>query len=567
MEKLSYKKLEKRVRELEKESLKNEVIQEKNLERQRLLREQNVNIVKKSQNDLEKTMDALRKSEKRFREMANLLPTVICEMDINYKITYVNESAYKTFGYSRADVEAGLNAMNIIHPDDKQKAIDNGIKIFKGEKISGQEYRMFAKNGEELTILIQSSPLYVDGKPAGLRSSMTDVTELKKAEEERKKLEEQLIQSQKMESIGRLAGGIAHDFNNILAVILGYADLMKIKYSDETSEVGYAVRQIISNAKRAKGLTVQLLGFARGGKYNPIPLSMNTMIMEAINILEKMFENNIAVKYDFENNIAACEADKNQIDQVLANIIINAKDAMPDGGEIFIKTENVYFDKESVLKTPEVEPGDYVKISIADTGIGIPEKIIDKIFEPFFSTKEAGKGTGLGLATVYGIIKNHHGHFEVKSKPGEGTIFTFYLPASGKTVFEEEIEGGIIEGDELILVVDDNESVREVVQAQLEYLGYRVLLGCDGIEATKVFKKQSKEIKLVLLDMIMPNMAGRETYFALKDINPEVKILLMSGFSQNEKAMEILNDGAIGYLQKPIEFKKLSRAIAEAINK
>jgi signal transduction histidine kinase len=389
----------------------------------------------------------------------------------------------------------------------------------------------------------------------------------KKAEEERRKLEEQLFQAQKMESIGRLAGGIAHDFNNILTSIMGYAELLKFRLTNTSTREKQAADIIIKSSERASDLTRQLLAFARGGKYNPVPLMANDIIKQTIIVSEKIFEKNIEVKYDLEEKLKPIEADRNQLDQVLTNIIINAKDAMPNGGELIFKTANVYLDEEYTGKFQELKPGDYVEISIKDTGMGMPRSIKDRIFEPFFTTKGAGCGTGLGLATVYGIIKNHNGHITCTSEPGKGTTFTIYLPATEKEIIIEENETKVIKGEETILLVDDEEYVRDVARRQLERLGYKAITANDGIDAVDIYKKKKKKIDLVLLDMVMPNLAGKETFRELKNINPDIKVILISGFSQNGRAAETLNEGALAFLQKPFKLYELSKVLAGVLRK
>jgi len=252
---------------------------------------------------------------------------------------------------------------------------------------------------------------------------------------------------------------------------------------------------------------------------------------------------------------------------VLTNLIINAKDAMPQGGELIIKTKNVHLDEEYTQKYPVLKPEKYVKISITDTGIGMTKDVTDHIFEPFFTTKESGVGTGLGLATVYGIIKNHQGHITVESEPGKGTTFTMYLPVSEKRVLKENAAAAVIKGDETILIVDDEEDVRGMLSKQLMPLGYRILFASDGFEAVRIFKQQKHKIDLILLDMIMPKMAGKETYQKLSEISPEVKVLIMSGFSLNSSGKEMLSDGAIGFIQKPFELHELSKIISKILKK
>jgi signal transduction histidine kinase/ligand-binding sensor domain-containing protein len=393
-----------------------------------------------------------------------------------------------------------------------------------------------------------------------------EIKERELTEAERRNLEKQLYESQKMESIGRLAGGIAHDFNNILAVIMGYTDLLKLKFSDTETKVGKAIHAILINSRRARDLVSQLLGFARGGKYHPIPISINRAIKQTISVSGKIFEKKTKIEYQFESKISSCLADKSQLDQVLANLVINASDAMPNGGKIIFKTENKYIDVKASKKYPDIKPGKYVKFSISDTGIGIPKKIINKIFEPFFTTKGKGEGTGLGLATVYGIIKNHQGHIEISSEPDKGTTLTILLPACEEKSIDKEEYSGILPGKEGILVVDDEKDVVTMINEQLSSLGYNVLMAEDGRRALQIYKKQKHRIDLVLLDMIMPDMTGKETFFELKKLNPLLKVFLMSGFSKGNEATDLLNNGAEDFIQKPISLPALSKKIYRVLN-
>ncbi len=394
-----------------------------------------------------------------------------------------------------------------------------------------------------------------------------EIKERELAEAERRSLEKQLYESQKMESIGRLAGGIAHDFNNILSIIMGYADLLKLRFADTGSNVGKAVDAVLTNTRRARDLVNQLLGFARGGKYKPVPISINNAIRGTINVCEKIFEKKIKVKYDFDERIHPCLADKSQIDQVLTNLIINASDAMPNGGEIVFKTENLYLDKHSSTKYPDLKPGTYVKSVISDTGIGIPENIIDKVFEPFFTTKGRAEGTGLGLATVYGIVKNHQGYIDISSKPGIGTNVTVLLPACEQDVVERGEEMEICSGEGSLLIIDDEQDILSMIKEQLLTLGYKVYLAEDGSKALEVCRQKKHQIDLVLLDMIMPEMSGKDTFFALKKVDPDLKVILISGFSKGDEATELLNSGAEDFIQKPISLSELSRKIFQILKK
>ena len=383
----------------------------------------------------------------------------------------------------------------------------------------------------------------------------------------RKSLEEQLFQSQKMESIGRLAGGVAHDFNNILTSIMGFAEILKLKYDDATTVTGRAAEAIYKGSIRAANLTKQLLGFARGGKYESKPLDINNVIREIINMSEKIFEKSIDVTLNLDEKVKNIEGDLNQINQVFTNLIINAKDAMPTGGKLSFKTENFVLDDDHKDIFPDPKSGDYVKISVSDTGIGMSKQIKDNIFEPFFSTKGEGKGTGLGLATVYGIIKNHKGYIFCESEPGHGTTFSIYLPATEKKEIAQETKGKYIKGTGTILVVDDEEFVREMTKNWLKEIGYNVLIAENGLEAVDIYKIRKNEIDLILLDMIMPKMAGKETYSNLKKIDPDVKVIFMSGYNKDDMNSDNYYKDIVGFIQKPFRLEELSKIISDNLKR
>ncbi len=394
-----------------------------------------------------------------------------------------------------------------------------------------------------------------------------DITDIKNAEAEKKLLEEQLVQSQKLESIGRLAGGIAHDFNNILTGIMGWAEMLRIKYPETSVREGKAANVIYREAEKAANLTSQLLGFARGGKYRPVPLFVNEVIKDIIIVSEKIFDKKIQVEFNLDKDIFPIEADKHQLEQVFTNIVINARDAMPDGGNLFIKSENMLVTNRLLKKYPELRRGRYIMITIRDSGSGIPGRIIDKIFDPFFTTKAEGKGTGLGLATAYGIVKNHNGHITCSSVQGKGTTFTIYFPATDRAVLEQTADGEIVGGKATILVVDDESEVRSTLTMQLNLLGYEVLEAQDGGEAVSIYRRKKAKIDLVLIDMIMPNLAGKETYRELKSIHPGVRVLFMSGYTEDGQASEILKEGVIGFIQKPFNLKTLSVTVHQSLKK
>ncbi|MFC1564671.1 PAS domain S-box protein [candidate division KSB1 bacterium] len=514
--------------------------------------------------DRKKAEEQIRESEKKYRTLVENAPVGILYADINGKIIDANKKMLEILGSPELIETKKINMLSY------SDLIDAGISenfqkcLDTGDLISAEaEYR--SKWGQKVYVRYHFTPIQDnENRIGGIQGLIEDITQIKKRDEEKKELEEQLFQSQKMESIGRLAGGIAHDFNNILTGIMGFAELLKIKYPETDSTEGHAANIIFNGTERAAELTKQLLGFARGGKYNPVVLNINEVLMETVRVSEKIFEKNIHVAFDFSDTIKLIEADKPQLIQVFTNLFINAKDAMPHGGKLHIKTENCIIDYDYSSRYPEFSPGEYVKISVTDSGIGMTKDVKDSIFEPFFTTK--GEGTGLGLATVYGIVKNHHGHISVYSEPGQGTIFALYFPLSEKILeIEETKEEYYSTGDATILVIDDESHVRIITEHMLKTLGYTVLLAEDGKRGLKLFKKQVEEIDLVLLDMVMPNMAGKETYLEMRKIKPDVKVLLASGFSQNGKANEILNEGVLGFIQKPFKIQELSTIVSQIL--
>jgi CheY-like chemotaxis protein len=369
-----------------------------------------------------------------------------------------------------------------------------------------------------------------------------------------------------MESIGTLAGGIAHDFNNILGGILGYASLMKTKTTESHPFFNY-IDVIEKGAIRASELTAQLLAFARGGKYDSKPVNLNRIVNETLKIIQETFDKSVVIRTRLFDDLPTVEADAGQMQQALMNLCINAADAMPDGGILTLETGIETIAEKSTRTEMEIAPGPCVVLSVSDTGSGMGKDTVQRIFEPFYTTKEQGKGTGLGLSMVYGVVKNHGGLVRVDSRPGKGTTFRIFLPISGEP---EEVElamkDGVKGGKELILVVDDEEPIRSIAKEILEEFGYRVLLAEDGQEAIGIYREQKEEIDLVILDMIMPNMGGRETFTKLKELDSNIKAVLSTGYSRDGKAQEILDEGMMGYIQKPYQVKALLSKVRSSLD-
>ena len=393
-----------------------------------------------------------------------------------------------------------------------------------------------------------------------------NASEHKRAEEERKKLEARFQQAQKMESIGTLAGGIAHDFNNVLMGMQGHASLMLLD-TDPDHLHFERLKGIENMVQTGANLTKQLLGFARGGKYDVKPTDLNELIKKGSEMFART-KKEITIHNKYQKDIWPVEVDRGQIDQVLLNLYINAWHAMPGGGNLYIETSNVVLDHNHTNPLG-VKPGNYVKISVTDTGIGMDEAIQQRIFDPFFTTKEMGRGTGLGLAAAYGVIKNHGGIINIDSEKGRGTTFDIHLPASKKEVTKKEkkLEDKILKGTETILLVDDEDMILNVGKDMLREMGYNVLLAGSGKEAVEVYRKHKDKIDLVVVDMIMPDMGGGEAYDTMKEDAPGVKVLLSSGYSIDGQVTEILKRGCDGFIQKPFNVKELSGKIREILDK
>jgi nitrogen-specific signal transduction histidine kinase/CheY-like chemotaxis protein len=404
-----------------------------------------------------------------------------------------------------------------------------------------------------------ASPLFdSSGNIVGAIESIRDITE-------RKNLESQLLQAQKLQAVGTLAGGIAHDFNNLLMAVLGYTSLMLMDV--DPGHRHYEKLKIIEKqVQSGADLTKQLLGFARGGKYEVKPTDMNELLIKSSDVFGRT-KRDIVIHRKLQDDLYTVEIDRSQIEQVLLNLYINAWHAMPTGGELYLETQNIIFDEGYANRYP-IKPGQYVKVSVTDTGIGMDEATKQRIFEPFFTTREMGRGAGLGLASVHGIIKNHSGMINVYSEKGKGTTFNIYLPASGKEHIEDKvISDELLKGREMILFVDDQDVVIDVGKAILEELGYTVLLAKSGQEAVDVYAERMEEIDLVILDMVMPTVSGGETYDRLKEINPGIKVILSSGYSLNGQASGILERGCNGFIQKPFNVNELSKKIREVLEK
>jgi nitrogen-specific signal transduction histidine kinase/CheY-like chemotaxis protein len=400
--------------------------------------------------------------------------------------------------------------------------------------------------------MVHTTAIIRDERPVGLRGFLIDISE-------KKNLEEQLMRAQKMEAIGTLAGGIAHDFNNLLMGILGNVSLMMMK-TDETHSFHDRLKSVEEYVQRGADLTKQLLGFARGGKYEVKPTNIGEFIRRSSEMFGRT-KKEIRIHRKTQDDLWTAEVDRGQMEQVLLNLYVNAWQAMPGGGDLYLSAENVELD-EAEVSPYELKPGRFVKVSVTDTGTGMDEATMARVFEPFFTTKERGRGTGLGLASVYGIIKNHGGFIKVESEKGAGSTFSIYLPASEKAA-EGEMKTGeqVSRGKETILLIDDEEMILDVGSQMLSSLGYSALTARGGSTGIDVYRENRENIDLVILDVIMPDLGGNETFEMLREIDQMVKVLLSSGYSLDGQAKEIMDKGCKGFIQKPFSMEDLSKRI------
>jgi len=512
--------------------------------------------------EVKQAKNALLENEKLFRELANMLPQIVLEMDLTGKLVFANKKACDAFGFTTRDIKEELNGFNMLVPEDRERAKENAQKLFNGKKTGFSEYTVLRKDKSTFTGLFHSVPVHHKGKPSALRGFIIDISQ-------KKQLEKKLFQTQRMESIGTLAGGIAHDFNNILMGIQGNISLLEFEIDSEKLNKKDAADRISSVnhlIKSGSNLTKQILGFAKKAAINVTPVDLNKFI-KYHNIMFGRTRKDVTIVENFENNLLAADIDKSQIEQALLNIYINACQAMQDIKKIYVQTEKVVLN-EDFDKTCKINQGRYIKISITDTGHGIDKKIINRVFEPFFTTKKMGiRGTGLGLATSYGIIRDHGGFIKVYSEKGHGTTFSIFLPASRQKIFEpRDIPARILKGNETVLVVDDEDMILDVATNILKTLEYKVLSARNGKEAIKIFGEQHDNIDIIILDMIMPEMSGEQTFYKLKKINPKIKVLLASGYSASEQAKNMLEQGCNGFIQKPFSLKEFSCKIRNILD-
>lgn len=496
------------------------------------------------------------------RELRNLLDNasdLVWTMSPDGKCTTINRRAEELTGRKTAQW-IGKTFVDFVVPDDRGLFIDKITSSFAGRP---QRFELRLDNeGKPVYLSAHTTALYREGEVSSLVVFARDLTE-------ERKLNEQLMQAQRMESLGTLAGGIAHDFNNVLSSILGHATLLRNKLDPAEGTLHHHVELIEKSARRAGHLTSQLLGFARKGRYRVEPIDLNTILLETYSLIERGIEKTIEIKLDLAENLPAVMGDAAQIEQAFMNVVLNARDAMEGTGTIFIKTLTAVLDEQKAHAIG-MRAGPCVVVGFRDTGPGVKPEDQARIFEPFYTTKEVGKGTGLGLSMVIGIMRNHGGAVQLASVPGHGATFSLYfVPAP--IAIPSPVQAPVLvpsatTGNETILVVDDEDTVLEVSRETLVNAGYKVLTASDGADGVEVFRKNVSEIDLVILDLVMPRMGGRVAFFKMRELKPLIPVLIVSGYGVEEDVQAVLAAGVDGFLQKPFILSELLEKVREILN-
>jgi len=524
---------------------------------------------------LEQREKALRDSEERFRLMAENVVDNIWILDPkDLRFVYVSPSVESIAGYT-PDEMMELKLNNILTPESNELSNQYlAEELPKSQKdparTSRIELQVYHKNGTTVWVETIARVLYINWLSAfGIIGVTRDITKRKKSEEERKKLHDQLLQAQKMEAVGTLAGGIAHDFNNSLQGILGYTQILIFEKHKEDPDLKL-LKQIEKAAQRSSELTRQLLTFSRKMESQLRPLDLNQEVRQLEQLLERTIPKMIGIETRLGSDLKIINGDPVQIEQVIMNLSINARDAMPDGGKLVFECENTILDDNYCKMHVDISPGEFVRLSISDTGKGMEKQTLEHIFEPFFTTKGTGEGTGLGLAMVYGIVKNHRGHITCESKPGKGTAFRVYFPVIGETGHQQAEQHReltqIQHGNETILLVDDEDYLRDLGTRILTKFGYTVLTAPDGETAVQIYQEQAPHIALVILDLIMPGIGGKNCLDLILKKDPLARVIIASGYSVDGPTKKELEPKIKGFIGKPFELNQIVSIVRKTLD-
>ena len=535
------------------------------------MKEYNEQLIKKLEDKMiesEKLCRELKESEGKYRELIDNANDAVIVVEKNGYMSFVNHKFTEMTGYS-IDEAKEMHFSKLIYPDDLGRATDYFKRGLAGEEIPrNYEIRLVTKKGK--TIYIENNISIIERKDriVGVLAIVRDVTERKQAEEEKEKLQAQLLQAQKMEAIGTLTGGIAHDFNNLLTAIQGYTEISMLKLNED--DIVYKnLNEVKRASTRAANLTHQLLLFSRNQPVEMIPLDLNKTVKDMMSMVSRLIGEDISMIIDPEENLWTIKADPGNIEQVIMNLMVNARDAMPGGGKVIVKTENIEVDENYCRLISSARPGKFVHLSIADSGTGMDKETIEHIFEPFFTTKRPEEGTGLGLSAVYGIILQHGGWVNVYSEPGRGSVFSIFLPAFSMQPQMTDVQRlslADFQGrGERILLVEDEEIIRNLNAETLKEYGYITFLAASAEEALEIFERENQNFDLVFSDVVLPNKSGLQLLNELLSRNPEIHVLLSSGYNDEKSLWQIIQKRGFRFLQKPYSLSDLLRTIRETL--
>jgi len=511
--------------------------------------------------------EALRQSEERYRDLVENAHDIIYSHDLKGNYTSINKAGEQITGYTREEA-LKLNLADTVAPQDFEKTKAMMANKLTGGQVTAYEVEIIAKDGRRIAIEANTKLVMQDGVPVGVQGIARDITERKRMEKALHESEEQLRQSQKMEAIGQLAGGVAHDFNNLLTAINGYSSLALRRLGDD-HPVKPHLEEIKKAGDRAANLTRQLLAFGRKQMLQPLALNLNDIVTDMTKMLKRLIGENVQLVTWLSPELHRITADPGQIEQVLVNLVVNARDAMPMGGTLTIETANANLDDAYTSKHIDVTAGQFIMLAVSDTGIGMDPQTRNRIFEPFFTTKEKGKGTGLGLSTVYGIVKQSGGNVWVYSEEGKGTTFKVYLPQiEGEVTALEDSKARVPmkRGSETVMLVEDEEMVRKLASELLEESGYVVLSASGGEEAIYFATTNKGRIDLLITDVVMPKVSGKEVAEQVRKIHPETKVLFMSGYTDEAIVHHGIVDSNIAFIQKPFSEHALAQKIREVLD-